>query len=185
MEVIKTMKYILTIITLSIFSLSTHTMHKRFSLKKANHRDIGGILKLIGSFTKKDKNKLVVMPKKFRKEQLADSIDKGQIFVVTPKGNKQDIVGFRKTFIIEKDQRQDILENEIRCCGPKSKLLNTECFIPDYPYTSCTTNTFFTPHKGDTYVYLGSSFISPQFRGNGFLTFIFYFSWDSLLLSNQ
>ncbi len=95
------MKYILTIITLSIFSLSTHTMHKRFSFTIAHPYHIGEILRLVGSFTKKDKSKLVVMPKKSREKQLVNSIDKGQMFVVTEKGNKQDIVGFRKTFIIQ------------------------------------------------------------------------------------
>ncbi len=161
------MKYILTIITLSIFSLSTHTMYKGFIFTIANPYHIGGILRLVGSFTKKDKNKLVVTPKKFRKRQLANSIYKRQMFVVTKEGNKQNIVGFRKTFIIKKGQQQDILKNEIRCYGPKSKLLNAECFITLHPYTSYKTKTFLTPHKGDTYVYLGSSFICDKFRGSG------------------
>lgn len=95
-----------------------------------------------------DAENIVILPRKFRERALRSAIEQNRLFVACDAvGN---LMGFKKLFVLTGKERDDVLNDEIRCTKPGCQ--GAPAHIIDE--TRC-------------YVYTGADFTLPDFRGQG------------------
>ncbi len=86
----------------------------KYTFRQACEQDLLELLELINTQAIHDKNKIVILPKKFREMILKKTIGSGRLFVALDENRK--IVGYKKLFLItDESEKQAILQDEIRC----------------------------------------------------------------------
>ena len=92
---------------------TSETLVGSFQYRQARTEDLTELLKLINTQAVHDNEKIVILPKKFRRGSLLSKIEKNRIFVAEDKGK---IVGYKKLFLIcDETEKNGILKDEIRC----------------------------------------------------------------------
>ena len=121
------------------------------------------LLQLINTQAIHDRDKIVILPKKFRLMALEAGIKKNRYFIAENAGH---IVGYKKLFLMtDEEEKKDVLAHEIRC-------INNEC--------NCTFNGLIDKngvfHENgsaqpnndyDLCIYNGGDFTLPTYRGKG------------------
>lgn len=137
-----------------------------FECRLACDVDVPQILSLMNDEAVRETEKLVVLPKKFRKSFVREAVDRDRLFVAT-KNNQ--IVAYKKLFLLTDEiEKYNILTNELRCEGKESQcvfsgLVNQDGLVVRseaadrqpkfYPYDAC--------------IYDGLDFTKNAFRGMG------------------
>ncbi|OGB84520.1 hypothetical protein A3F66_06825 [candidate division TM6 bacterium RIFCSPHIGHO2_12_FULL_32_22] len=93
----------LYIISISLFSSEIY--------RKATLDDLSKLLELIERHAIKDSKKIVILPKRFRRDVLIKNIESGSIFVAE---DSDEIIAYKKLFLIKENQKDEILKNELR-----------------------------------------------------------------------
>lgn len=146
---------------LSLALVFTCPSYGNYSYRRAVHSDLDGILQLMKEAQKDDSDKIVLVPERFRRGILDDSISKGRIFVAC---NPQNVVvGYKKLFIMDDaNERSDIINNELRM---SSKPVYS-CIIEDKSF--CESQSEERPFcENGLCIYTGSDYTSKLHRGNG------------------
>lgn len=154
------MKNIVCALSTLFFSpISTFAMEYR----KATFQDIDSMVVLMNEEAHKDSDKIVIVPKAFRRNYVQDGIEKGRFFVAVASSEK--IVGYKKLFgITDEFELNNILLDELRFQQDKHVMsvlvaiddLNKS--VIDYEPIDIH-NTF--------YIYNGADFTHPEYRNRG------------------
>lgn len=145
------------------FSMDTSTTVIQYEY--ATHTDLPQILNLydIAHKNENDKKKIVVLPQEIREASLANAIQKKRLFVARS-GNT--IVGFKKAYAIDNPKELDeILERELRFTENKIVFAAPITEEISHRPTYHQTTYHHIPHA--TYIYNGSDFTHPAYRGRG------------------
>lgn len=145
----------------------------KITYRQATQTDVEPLLDLINFEAANEKNKIVILPKLFRKSALEESIKKGRYFVaaIDSRYDKAMIVGFKKLYCItDLKELVDLLTNELRAvgtpisCGTLATKLakNSKKLL----YTSKLVNTEVST-KDATYIYDGGDFTHHKYRNKG------------------
>lgn len=178
------------------FVTQLHLLTATIEYRPARPQDIPELLKLINQEACKERNKIVIFPKKFRKSLLQHTIEAGRLFVATDTSacchaQKSRIIAYKKLFIVtDTDELHSILTNEIRCLPQPTELkkqeneslleYNTvEVTMPDH-CPRYGNNCEFTDLDSCLFVYDGADFTHPQFRNRGINKNLTDFALDSL-----
>jgi hypothetical protein len=151
------MKRILLVVSCVTISLNG------MSYRLANKDDVPALLELMNSQAVHDSDKIVIVPKKFREGCLVSSVEKGRMFVAEHNG---EVIGYKKLFLIKDDEeKQSILEDEIRCCGSKSNQTYSGYIDGNDNYISSITSLLSSCCT--TCLYNGGDFTHRHYRGKG------------------
>ncbi|HVX00879.1 MAG TPA: hypothetical protein VHA52_10655 [Candidatus Babeliaceae bacterium] len=133
-----------------------------FECRYAELNDIPELLQLLEHEASQESDKIVILPRRFREQSLESAIFKQRLFVAVD-SEKSCIVGFKKLFCItDPDELHDILKNELRCTGQAAAqaVLDNVSLVP----LSMDIPDFL---KQATFIYTGSDFTLPEYRGCG------------------
>lgn len=139
---------------------------------KAQEIHLPYLLKVVESIPLEsiDRNKIVILPEQFRLNAYSDDIKRGKIFLAML--NFACCIGYKKFFFIPKEERNDILENEIRCIGLKCQPIDSYLLRQEYGqivrlkilFTDFLTKDFFNTYPT---FYTGADYVEPSFRSQG------------------
>lgn len=129
----------------------------------ACQKDIPQLLELINTQAIHDRDKIVILPKKFRSMALEAGIKKNRYFIAE---NAGQIVGYKKLFLMtDEEEKRDVLAHEIRCVNNESNCTFTGLIDKDGAFHE---NRSAQPNNGyDLCIYNGGDFTSPTYRGKG------------------
>jgi GNAT superfamily N-acetyltransferase len=150
---------ILIIISFGLLALFNLT-HTEIEYRKANIDDVPGLLDLINNYAIKDNDKIVILPEKFRANYIKELIEEEKIFVAMQTSTssfpeKTEIIGYKKLFLFtDKDELDSTLINELHC----KELLDVN----------------------GAFIYDGSDFTHPDYRGRGINSNLTLFALDSI-----
>lgn len=153
-------------------------MESGLECRYAIDNDADALVKLINKKASKDSDKIVVVPKLFRKQYIQSAVDAKRLFVAC-KG--ATIVGYKKLYCVT-DQNEciDILENELRC---KEDALDTCQFISLQDHSAQESIFQKSAKIGDsqvTYIYSGADFTHPDYRSKRINTSLTNFAFRAL-----
>lgn len=169
------MKLVQTLFGLTIFFFSASVLGCQpiIEYRKAQLQDAHSILSLINNYGVNDNKKIVILPKLFRLQAIESAIEKGRLFVACNKQNNA-IVGYKKLFLLSDVQEcAKTLEEEIRCTGDYSELVDSAYFGNTDKYAArCVTDVSPVVYDQtvDVYIYNGADFTHPDFRARGINT---------------
>lgn len=127
--------------------------------------DVAGVVQLVAKHAYKDTDKIVIVPEKFRASYIQNAIDTRRLFVASC-GKK--IIGYKKLFCItDQGERNDILNNELRC---KEETLAGYELVPISDCSSqelASVNSTKLRSRSVTYIYNGADFTHPRYRKRG------------------
>lgn len=154
---------LLNLITLSqYFILYPMGDYQHDSFELASEQDIDKITNIIDNDARHDSQKIVILPKKFQKDILQKNIENGKLFVAK---NNNSILGYKKLFVLENEEKHDVLVNEIRCTAEpvyQAKIYENLEFIDSQD------NLVINPDSSNNLIiYTGGDYTLPQFRGCG------------------
>ncbi len=114
-----------------------------------------------------DKDKIVILPNKFRKKSIQSAIEQDRIFVARC---NQEIVGYKKLYLLSNaEECADLLRDEIRCVN--GSLIDYSLHVRNgvNQYARCNLAETSIPTYTDTalYIYDGADFTKATFRGKG------------------
>ncbi len=133
----------------------------QYNYRLADKQDIPALMELISTHAIKDADKIVILPEKFRAGSLESSINKQRLFIAQ---HKSQIIGYKKLFLAQSDELQDILQNELRCVGKDalcaySGKITVENSFEENQYPNSVDLT--------TSIYNRADFTLPDYRGHG------------------
>jgi len=133
--------------------------------RQAIDEDVDGVVDLINNYAEQDHQKIVLVPKKFRRDYIQDAVTKKRLFVACL-GNR--IIAYKKLFCVTDEQElDDLLSNELRIKGT-NPVVSGVCALPNLvkqnivPEVAQLVNVMPV-----TYVYTGADFTYPGYRGMG------------------
>jgi hypothetical protein len=124
----------------------------------------------------------LVLPEQIIGESLKKNIELERMFVVTVGDENEGIVSFLKAFLVkDENERNDLLQNEIRCKGEHCKLLSSQkmALLPKQVLQQEDCNLDF--ELGDQLVYYGSAFTVKDFRGKGINNQLLFYALYEIL----
>lgn len=131
--------------------------------RTARQEDLDQLLELINTQAVYDRDKIVILPNKFRAGALQAGINKNRYFVAEANGK---IIGYKKLFLMaDEKEKEDVLVNEIRCidnehnCTFAGIIGNDDLFEQDGSIPS--------KQHFDLCIYNGGDFTCPAYRGKG------------------
>ena len=143
-----------------------HNTGNNFKYTQANQFDQTNILGLMACAAQKDADKLVVLPEKFRAAALAETLEHKKMFIAIDPLS-ENIVGYKKLFIPDQNELNEILEQELRCIGPNAQIEKTGIFIDD-TFVEKKINLTCLAHENDTlFIYNGGDFTHMDYRKRG------------------
>lgn len=146
------------------------------SYRLATPTDIDSTLKLMNECAINDRNKIVIVPKKFRRVYLEGAIKSEYLFAAY---NKDIVVAYKKAYIVPNDQKDDLLRGEIRCRAGKRTRAGTYNGLTK-EYTSLVHASSTDYPDTDIYIYTGADFTHPDYRGKGINTQLTHTAFDYL-----
>lgn len=142
---------------------------------KAQEVHLPYLLKVVESIPLEsiDRNKIVILPEQFRLNAYTDDIKRGKIFLALL--NSARCIGYKKFFFVPKEERHDILENEIRCIGLKCQPIDFYQLRQEYGqiirlkmlFADFLNINFFNTYPT---FYTGADYVEPSFRSQGICT---------------
>lgn len=137
-----------------------------YEYRLAEPNDIPALLSLMNNQAALERDKLVILPKKFRESALKNAVDKERLFVAT---KNKTVVGYKKLFLVTDEQeKKELLNNELRCTGDAARRTFFG-FVDEQGLITETAeeqeNCFDTDQT--VYVYDGADFTSPSERSKG------------------
>jgi hypothetical protein len=150
----------ITLINTTIFGCEMH--------RKAHLNDAVNIVNLIESHTEEDKNKIYILPKKFRLDGVKSAIEKNRLFVAHNTTNNT-ILGYKNIFLIDNDKDfHDVLE-EMGCIGHDTQHIDTARFtsVSDYKIREKIDRREIEYDKRNTHIYVDMDYTHPAHRGRG------------------
>ncbi len=133
----------------------------------ATENDLDELLALTEQEMVKDEEKLVIVPRKFRRSSLEKAITQKRLFVARDKSTNT-IVGLRKLFLVnDEEELTSILCEEIRCCGPSSTKIHAGLYSEERKHLPGDLAKDVAYSLSDTYIYSGGSFTHPLYRSKG------------------
>lgn len=134
--------------------------------RPAQKEDIQQLLELINTQAVYDRDKIVILPKKFRAMSLAAGIDKNRYFVAEVDGK---IIGYKKLFLLNDEaEKEEVLTNEIRCVNNEQN-----CAFAGLIDTNGVFHGDGAEHFHNCYdlcIYNGGDFTTSAYRGKGINT---------------
>lgn len=162
------MKSLIFIITL-LTTIITFGAELNYTTRIAKLEDVEQLLQLINKEAIRDHDKIVILPRLFRKEALEAAIKKGRMFVAL---HEDTIVGYKKLFLTtDTEELDNMLTEEIRCLDEnkreheENRVLNV--LIDEQGKISSTQKNHLC---GDIALYNGADFTAKDFRGKGINT---------------
>ncbi len=177
------------------------TLSANIEYRLANNDDADQILNLYNKFTEDDKSKLLVFPLHIQKEVIFENIQKKHFFVAF-ENETGNIISFLKLHIANPDEVNSILTEEL-CLGLESYLIKDCCYyfsteilnsfklpLRQIHMTRSVTKDLLSPiekklirsNRLDSclYLYHGSAYTLPLYRGRGISTQLLRYAFDSI-----
>lgn len=134
--------------------------------KQASLDDLKGLVTIINEDAVKDSDKIVVLPENFREGSTKNAIEKGRIFIAT---NYNKIIGFKKLFVAQNDECNDILTHELRITSGQEVQACAKIVFNSDVHTENTEPSVIKNILKDpiTYIYTGGDFTHALYRGKG------------------
>lgn len=145
------------------FACAQETTNITFQLASEQHLD--AVIQLINEHACKEHDKIVILPERFRRGYILQAIKDKRLFLALA-GTK--IIGYKKLFVMTDDQElHDTLVNEFRCKGTDPASVGS-LSINSFDTLEEQINHVdqATLNELTTYVYNGSDFTHPEYRGN-------------------
>ena len=138
---------------------------------QATNDHISSIVSLINNHAINDNDKIVILPEKFRQSAIEDSISKKRLYCAT---HNNTVIGFKKLHTItDENEFNDMAQNEIRCLGDQSRLIQTTVFSSDNTKSNLHINANFPWSLHNSIViYTGGDFTQKAHRGQGINSFL-------------
>lgn len=132
----------------------------------ARESDIPALVHFVNTQAYRDSDKIVVVPERFREQYMRSAVQSNRLFVAT---HADDIVAFKKLFCItDADERDAILQNELRCAGANPPVAVGSLSLDDCKSQAVAADDSVKPCTSRvTYVYNGADFTHPDHRGKG------------------
>jgi len=131
--------------------------------RQAERKDLAQLLTIVDTQAIQDRDKIVILPKKFRSMSLESAIDKKSMFVAEQDG---EIVGYKKLFLVtDQEQKNDMLCSEIRCIDNENNCAFVGYADSSGNIISSTHELPYDFHK--VCIYNGGDFTLPSFRNKG------------------
>jgi len=129
-------------------------------ISMAHDFNIPQIVQLINKQAIHDKDKIVILPEKFRMVAIQNDVAKNRLYVAK---DFDKIVAFKKLFIVN-DQKEfsSIAQEELPCVGTASTLVAVECWIASICTRMLTMPSFSL--RDSAIIYCGADFTHPQYR---------------------
>ncbi len=176
-----------TLLTFSMLFLNQIT-YSAIIYRSATTDDISQILQLIDQEVVLDKDKIVILPERFRKMALEKSIEQQRMFVATDQAGT--IVGYKKIFLVsDMSEKKSILNDEIRYMIDSSGCCFYGIITPDgYFQGSQEIPNPLPDLSQNSIIYNGGDFTAKQYRNQGINSALTAFALNELfskLLPNQ
>ncbi len=140
----------------------------------AQMQDIPGMLALIETQAVADSDKIVILPKKFRADSLANAVKSGKMFIAVQPGSAENascVVAFKKLYCLNAKELDEVLKTELRLkdasvmsamVDPKSLKIDKENKADQELQHVLASKT--------TYIYNGGDLTDAKFRKRGINT---------------
>ncbi len=176
-----------TLLTFSMLFLNQIT-YSAITYRSATADDISQILQLIDQEAVLDKDKIVILPERFRKMALEKSIEQQRMFVATDQAGT--IVGYKKIFLVsDMSEKKSILNDEIRYMIDSLGCCFYGIITPDgYFQASQEIPNPLPDLSQNSIIYNGGDFTAKQYRNKGINSGLTAFALNELfskLLPNQ
>ncbi len=160
-------RYVLSITFFVSFFSALYSMEpENFEFRLATSDDLNSLVCLMNEEGCQEEG-IVIPPEKFRAVYFQNAIDNKELFVIA---KDEEVIGYKKLFLMDEEaKRNSILEDEIRCKGAQSELLNKGTFFYDgvnevqFVEFSEQQPSF----KNQVYIYNGGDFTKKAFRRRG------------------
>jgi len=146
---------------------------------QATNDHISSIVSLINNHAINDNDKIVILPEKFRQSAIEDSISKKRLYCAT---HNNTVIGFKKLHTItDENEFNDMAQNEIRCLGDQSRLIQTTVFSSDNTKSNLHINANFPWSLHNSIViYTGGDFTQKDYRGQKINSFLMNYALASI-----
>ncbi|MBU4269422.1 hypothetical protein KJ644_04065 [Candidatus Dependentiae bacterium] len=178
----------LNYILLSLLLLFFCKVNPAVIYRLANEQDAENILNIYDNFSKEDKNKLLVFPKReIQKKVILKNIENKFLFVVIDT-DTQEIIAFLKLCILGENEILEILKNEL-CFSLESNIVSVNIFkdklnkydFKNYLYADQKINNILKNSSKDClYIYHGAAYTCPEYRGRGHSTNLLKFAFEDI-----
>lgn len=142
-------------------------MENFYDYKQASLEDTAGLVALINEEAINDSDKIVVLPEKFRYEATKKAIEERRLFVALD--SKQNIVAYKKMFVPDDEELNDILNNELRVSHLQepvgSSIIDLNEKLSVHDESSKTIKMMLVSPV--TYIYTGADFTNTNHRSKG------------------
>ncbi len=157
-------QYLFTI----ILSLTACTSSGIITYRQAIPADLPGLLALQAAQHGDDALRVLFFPEPYQSLFLTKALTQGRIFIAVDTATDA-IVAQIKLFILDNQKEQtDVLSNELHCIGNDRELLTSgSFFIAKAIPTLLECHEPFVIDTSTLFLYLGSEFTHPAYRGQG------------------
>ncbi len=161
--------YVLLIALMHMPALCMNTV-PHVVCESAQHSDLPGILRLYEKavINNTDTEKIVILPEHIREESIRSAICKKRLFVARI---NDTVVAFKKNYIVnDPSELQEILMHEFRFT--ENKIVSYRDMLIDQNKISTSDFVEKKYHfvSGSIYIYTGSDYTDPDYRGKGINT---------------
>lgn len=170
----------------SLLYMHTYTAENQYhvTFHNALTSDANNIVKIIDEQAHHDSTRIVVLPKQFRLTATKQAIDKKQLYVAKYPASNNDIIAFKKLFLIKKEKEYNrIATDEIRCTGPTKMFVSAHIFDSDHrvvtPVKLYETSPF--SFKNSAVIYFGGDYTVPEHRNKGINSQLTDFAFDAII----
>lgn len=170
--------YILLFLNLIVFYSAA--MKVDFDVNFAVESDIDNIANIIDKEAQKESKRLVILPKKFQKDILKKTITNNRLFVAKDiSGKDNPIAGYKKLFILDGDEKEEVLRDEIRCVG-QLPVCQANITQKSEFGESISRSKVKSDYCDTLAIYTGGDYTLPEFRGKGVNSKLIDFALKSL-----
>jgi hypothetical protein len=175
------MSYLFLYALIALLSLNSLNFGIQFNCRQATLEDIPALMQLLDNEAAQERDKIVILPKRFRESAFEQAIRKGRFFVAVALENECDtsrIVAFKKLYYVtEPDELREILHDELRCLG----YMPVDQVTLDAATLQPVARSAPTGSAADTlYIYTGSDFTLVDYRGYGINARLTEYALDSV-----
>lgn len=142
---------------------------------------IAKLVNLINTHACKADKQIVVVPEDFRHGYIEHGVHSNRFFVAQENKN-EEVVGFKKLFLVNDQQELDnLLRNEIRCIDGKllaQGIINLNGYTQEPSDSDAAQHIYESPI---TYIYNGADFTQEAYRGQGINSALTMHALESIL----
>jgi hypothetical protein len=165
------------------FSCINAIAMETITYQQATENHITSIVNLINNHAANENDKIVILPKALREQNITDNIADKKLYCAVAT-NTQEVIAFKKFFII--NNQEDYKKILIYCTGEKSIFNKATSFDPrnkkDDLYFNIDIPWSF---ENSIVIYNGSDYTRPDYRGKKINSFLMEHAFNSIIENVQ